>query len=513
LTPRPVLSLGEEWPPGRLAAFAVMAHMAMWWLVPVLLLGNLHTDSTEMAYWGFDPRWTYPKHPPLGSFLAANAISLFGHPFAVLVAIGQACVGIAAVYVWATLTRLASDRVALFGVLLLIASPSATIFAFQVNHNTLLMPFVAALLHHALLYAEKGRLRDAIVAGMALGLGMLTKYAIAIVPLAIVAAALFRPSLRRRLFAWPVLVGGIVATLILAPHVAALLTENAGALSRATKGSSLTSIGDVFESLGDFITATALMLLIPGAVLYRRCRQRLWHFAKPSNDNEWIAAAATMGSLAIMVLAAFATGQLIKPLWSVGFMPASAIWAGLIAARIEEDPPASGPAPNRARTKVAVMASGALLCSFLLYLAGGVAIGQPRWAWMADAKALSEEISDTWPAERGPLPSVMMDRRGIVGLAALMQADQPRIVEFGVEAEGAVTISAWTDAERLAKVGGVAFLFNEADLTRPIAGLCAERVRTVAIRSVWGSTTTPVRLALMTPANGAPKCKPVSEPL
>lgn len=193
-------------------------------------------------------------------------------------------------------------------------------------------------------------------------------------------------------------------------------------------------------------------------------------------------------------------------------MPASAIWAGLIAARGQSGFPARVTTSDQAQTRRALTASGLLLGTFLLYLAGGVAIGQPRWAWMADAKALSSEIASTWPSERGPLPAVMMDRRGIVGLAAMMQWNHPRVVEIEFDAEGGSTVSAWTDRDWLSQVGGVAFFFGSNDLVRPIAGLCAEKVRSVSIRSVWGSTTTPVRLALMTPARGASTCSPASAP-
>jgi len=157
-------------------ALAALAHALIWSVVPALVIGNMHQDTLEAAFWGGDLALGYPEHPPLLSWVIGLALRIGHAPIFTLLLISQAGMVVAAAYVWRTVRFYASRGAAAMAVTLTLISPAATVYGVQVNHNSFLAPFWAAALFYGLAYLEGGRWRDALLFAVAAGLGALVKY-------------------------------------------------------------------------------------------------------------------------------------------------------------------------------------------------------------------------------------------------------------------------------------------------------------------------------------------------
>ena len=164
---------------------AVFGHILLWSLGPAILLGNLHTDSLEAAYWGHDWVLGYSKHPPLTSWLLDSVLHIPVSPLFTFMLLSQVTVGLACLFIWQTIRLYASRQTAALGAFLYVLAPAANIYAVQINHNSMLAPFFAATLYFGLSYLEEGRWTQAVALGLSVGFGAVTKYeiAFAVVPL------------------------------------------------------------------------------------------------------------------------------------------------------------------------------------------------------------------------------------------------------------------------------------------------------------------------------------------
>ncbi len=478
---------------------AVAAHCLLWWIGTSLLLGNVHTDTSEIAYWGRSLALGYSKHPPLPSWIAAGAMALSPSPIVALLAIGQACIGIAAVYVWATIRLFASPRAALIGVVLLLASPAATLYAVQVNHNTLLLPFWAATAFYAARYLEGGRLGDAVALGLAAALGFLSKYEILVLLLSILAAAMMVEPYRKRLLRWQTLVPILIFAVLLLPHMIWLVDHRASSLEHATLGRKLRHAADFGFDIYAFVLGQVLLFGVSFVVdlLLRRGSLRRTPFLSfkasagqgrsgPDSFMAWI----LFGPIVLMVLGSLVTWQTVKPLWIIPFMPSMAMWVGYRYGDVWME---AARRPSALAWQIASL-SFAALALFLGALATSILIGRPIDTYVADTHWLGTRAQDFWRAHDGrPLRWVLTDSTGFPNTSALWIADAPQVDFF--------TVELYPATEDILRSGGIAVLRRTDPATTPIAGLCATDTAQVMVpASAFGSKGFwPVTLAYLPP--------------
>jgi len=87
---------------GRDTALAALAHALIWSVVPALVIGNMHQDTLEAAYWSGDLALGYAEHPPLLSWVIGLALRIGHAPIFTLLLISQIGMVVAAAYVWRT---------------------------------------------------------------------------------------------------------------------------------------------------------------------------------------------------------------------------------------------------------------------------------------------------------------------------------------------------------------------------------------------------------------------------
>lgn len=138
-------------------AIAVGAHALIWSLGAWAVVDSLHVDSLEIVGWANDWSLIYPKHPPLAAWLAKIAVAAPGPGLPAILILSQALVGASAALTWRIVRLYASADVAAMATIGFLASPPASIFAIQYNHNLVLIPFALAAALFALRFFEQRR--------------------------------------------------------------------------------------------------------------------------------------------------------------------------------------------------------------------------------------------------------------------------------------------------------------------------------------------------------------------
>ena len=158
--------------------------------VILLTQPTLGLDVFEQVAWARDPQWAYAKHPPLPAWIMAAAIWAAGNKPWIAAILGAATSAAALPIVWVLARRVVGTSQALIAVFLLEGVIYFNFASVDFNHNVILLPlwaFIAYAAHRAFV---EGKLIDWALLGIAAALGMLGKYATALLLIAVLAAFL-----------------------------------------------------------------------------------------------------------------------------------------------------------------------------------------------------------------------------------------------------------------------------------------------------------------------------------
>jgi 4-amino-4-deoxy-L-arabinose transferase-like glycosyltransferase len=178
---RPTASLRV--PLQRSRAILMLAGVLAITLLRVLWLvyqpADLYPDEAQYWFWAQHPALGYYSKPPLVAWLIALTTGLFGESeFAIRLAAPLLHAG-TAVFVYAIGTRLYDSRVGLWSALAYASLPGASVSAFIISTDAPLVLFWAAALYAFIRAREGGGIGWWVAVGLACGLGLLAKYAMA----------------------------------------------------------------------------------------------------------------------------------------------------------------------------------------------------------------------------------------------------------------------------------------------------------------------------------------------
>ena len=471
---------------------AMLLQIALWSIGPALLFGNLHTDSLEAAYWGREWALSYSKHPPLTSWLMDLALRTGLPSILALMLLAQASVVVAAFFVWKTARLYASQETAAFAVLVFVASPASTIYAVQINHNLMLVPFWGGTIYFGLLYLEEQRWRDAIILGIIAGIGMLTKYELAfvLVTLLIIGAAV--PRFRACFYNPASYLSALIFVAILLPHVWWLHTHGWASVSRALGTQKINDLSLLKVSAVNVIIGCFTLFVIPAVILCATMRRKEAAEASHAHDHRLIATCICFAPLAILIAGSIITLQVIKPLW---VLPLSATVA--IGLAILFPAGAYGQGMSVATSaRMTMVASAVMFGGLLIYLTVACLIGKPLTAYSIDTQRLARDTLAYWHQHSdGPLRCIVIAERKIGPSGILWLPDRPLIVE-GVQQKLPAPC---------ATSGAVAvYTPDSGDSIADFPNLCLAR-QTVQLRTMppIDRTTMTVELGFVPPAGGA----------
>jgi hypothetical protein len=474
---------------------AALAHLLIWSIGPQLIFGNLHSDTLEAAYWGRDLALGYAKHPPLATWLIDAVLRIGLPPIFALMLLSQTGMAIAAFFVWRTVRLYASSMTATLAVVLFLVAPSATIYAVQLNHNSLLAPFWAASMYFGLSYLEERRLRDAIGLGIAAALGMLTKYEIAFLLVSLVVLAIsvkrFRPA-----FSTPAsYVCVCIFLAMIAPHVAWLDANSWPSASRAMGADKMRNVATLNQSAVNAIVGMFTLFVAPIAVLIGTVNRRVGRVAR-GPDTKLIGQVLAFGPPLVLLAGAIVTLQILKPLWVLAL--SSSVAAGL-ALLFPAGDTQSG-LSERTSASILAPVSAAILALFSLYLVIAGSLGKPLTAYSADTQKLSTAIEQLWAShQKTPLACVVISDRKIGPSGVLFFKNRPDFVDF--------SSPSWATPRQIGECrqsGAIAALADPTNALSYFPSACRAETKTFQVPAKHQlKATWPVELVYIAPEGAA----------
>jgi hypothetical protein len=194
----------------------------LWSALPAALQTVPHADNVEQLNWAHSLQWGYLKHPPLPTWLLHGALSVFAPSALLTEALAMACVALTLLLLWRCARLLLDPPAALLVLLLSSANYYLMGRGSFLNHNTVMLPFVAASAWAVLriLHDGAGAPWSAwVLLGLAQGLGMLTKYQMALPIAANALALLALGAWRQPRFAVRAALAALATLLPLVPHL------------------------------------------------------------------------------------------------------------------------------------------------------------------------------------------------------------------------------------------------------------------------------------------------------
>jgi 4-amino-4-deoxy-L-arabinose transferase-like glycosyltransferase len=299
---------GQDWMTRGQSLFAVLATYFLAQVVLRLCLPHgLELDEAEQTYFS---QWLlsgYNSQPPFYNWLQYGTVQLFGMSLATLALLKNVLLFCSYLFFWLAARQVISDRrLAVIAALGLLTIPQVAFEAQRDLSHTVAAIFGSSLFLYALLRTLAApSLAAFALLGAALGIGAITKYNFALVPVAALLAILANRDLRIKLLDWRLIVSAVVALAIVAPHALWLLDNFEAASSHTMRkmvGGDANMVLGMVRGLGSLALAAigfaALTVVIIG-VCYR---ERVAAILKSQNSWTRFTGRILVISLALIVL-------------------------------------------------------------------------------------------------------------------------------------------------------------------------------------------------------------------
>ena len=361
---------------------------------------DLFVDESQYWLWGQQLDFGYYSKPPLIAWVIRAVTDLAGSdaPFWVRLP-GAIFHGATALILGALAARLFPPRAAFWVAVSYVALPMVALGSILISTDTIMAPFFAAALLFYFRAAETGRSGFAALAGAAIGVAFLAKYAAVYFLLGAVLAALVVPAMRLSVRAWFALVAAF--GIVILPNILWNLSNDLTTVSHTMDNVGWVRGGSWLAGLNPaglsefFFSQFAVM----GPVLFGAL---LWGYAQPGG-----AIGRTLVCLSLPVVLIVCTQALLERAyanWGVAAYFAGTILAvGLLYQR----------APKLLAASVAINAAVAVLLPVLAITAPfPESKGKPLLARYLGRHDLSQQILDE--AQRLGVQGVVATERDIL---------------------------------------------------------------------------------------------------
>jgi hypothetical protein len=182
---------------GVMTAWAIVAITVGRLLWLAFQTAGLYPDEAQYWFWSRHLALGYYSKPPLVAWLIALTTAIFGNSeFGVRLA-APLLHGVASGFVYGIGKRLYDRRIGYWSALAYATLPGVSLSAFLISTDAVLLPCWAAALYAFIRARQEGAMRWWLVAGGAVGLGLLAKYAMAYWLISAVIFVLWRRDERR----------------------------------------------------------------------------------------------------------------------------------------------------------------------------------------------------------------------------------------------------------------------------------------------------------------------------
>lgn len=265
----------------------LLAWMAAWMGLTWAISRTPPLDNAEQLTWVRQLAWGYYKHPPLPTAFLWPWVQVFGIQEWVTYAAAAVVTGAGMVVAWRLVAALLGERLADIALLSTLCNVHYTQRLAHFNHDVLLMPCVglaALCCWHA--FERRSRIHWAGV-GLALGLGALAKYQVALAAVSLLTWWLLERGWSDRVHRQGLVLATALAVLIVAPNLAWVVGNDYlplryvadNSLSSALDGAQATPTP--WKWIGDQLgMGLGSLLMLAGLFWWGRARPRV----QPSGD-------------------------------------------------------------------------------------------------------------------------------------------------------------------------------------------------------------------------------------
>lgn len=223
--------------PGWAALLGVFVFALVWLIELDVTSFAPPVDDIEQLVWSRGLAWGYYKHPPLPTLLAWAGTRVLGLNAWTGYLLGAATILGGAAIFWRLLRELRGPR---YATLALLAGLGITFYNGRLNyynHNTVLLVVVAASALFAWRAFERRQLRWWVAIGVAMGLGALTKYQVAVSGLSLVLFWVLQRGWRDPVHRLGALLALLIALVLFTPHLLWLPQHDFGPITYAMESS------------------------------------------------------------------------------------------------------------------------------------------------------------------------------------------------------------------------------------------------------------------------------------
>lgn len=201
----------------------LIIYFILWMILPVTLSASFPLDVPEGIYWGKEFQFGYYKHPPFSSWILYGFYTVFGHlgPYI----LSQLCIALTTVFVYKLAKNIVSEQKAFYAGIFVLGIFYYTYPSLEFNHNVAQMPLWAALIYTFYQAIHKNTWVWWLGFAVLTGIGMLTKYTIAILIFTMVLFSLITPY-RKLWFSIKPWCAVMIALAIFSPHIVWLVQHD-----------------------------------------------------------------------------------------------------------------------------------------------------------------------------------------------------------------------------------------------------------------------------------------------
>jgi 4-amino-4-deoxy-L-arabinose transferase-like glycosyltransferase len=339
----PSQAVVERHGPQLLLGF-VLLHLAVWTVVPWLGQWTVPVDNYEQLSWVQHVDWGYAKHPPFPTWVLAFAELILPHGVPLTYALGAVCTGFMLWTAWRLGDELLGRKHALMVVLLICGITYYTSHVRYFNHNTLLMVAHAGATLCVWRCANGSRNGWWLLLGLLWGIGMLSKYQMALsigCNVCFLALLARDPRHHGEVRSWfkGVLVASVVCGLMLMPHAIWLVhndftTFGYASHSMAANQGFLQRLLNILEFIGHHFGRVLPMLIIAVALLWLGRKQQLGFVASEpvdatdgrQRDAALLLQIHAFAPFVLMVLLTLMGGVALQIHWGTAYLWLTGLW-------------------------------------------------------------------------------------------------------------------------------------------------------------------------------------------
>lgn len=330
----PTLSWQSNFP--AVASACLLAHLALWFALPVLFDAVLTSDNEEELRWASHLAWGYEKHPPMPSWIIHAFTRVFPPTLTLTFALGALQVGTMFVFAWLLGRQLLGERRATVSLLFTACITFYTLRLSYFNHNTALMVATAAAALCTWNAHRTRELRWWVALGVCWGLGMLSKYQMVVTIVCNLFFLWTRRPVKLSYLVGRCALAGVIAIALFAPHWQWVTHHDMDTVNYAMKFVEVEhTVANRLLRIVGFIADQALRLvpifvwLLAVRILSRRDRPEVVTNAddeRPAGDIAAFLAIQAFGPLIFMAsLGLFAGLELGMP-WGTAYLWAVPLW-------------------------------------------------------------------------------------------------------------------------------------------------------------------------------------------